>query len=377
MVDTLQYDVFLSHNSQQKAWVRAFAKVLSGLGLSVYFDEESVAPGESVIPAIDRGLAASRHIVLVLSNGSLASKWVGLEMAVALYNEVEQPVQDVIPVQLEDIDPKTVPGFIRAKSIIDLRDPSSREEKLRRLIRHLGYSETLKLPIWRLKSVLSVSDEAQSNLRVASLPDLKRWNWDTEILLNHLLAIDYELMEHLSPNHAGNTAQWAPAFVQNPNTWRILVNKENTVGGYWHFTPLFKEELALAKTGLLLDSTITPDKIAPIDDIPGVYDAYIVAICMLPDFRNAKNMQLLFGSFLDALDTLAENSSYIREVVANGYTQHGVRLCRAFQMDSFCKHSEHGEIFCSPIARFLSHPMAESFPELRRRYAEVGLLAST
>ncbi|MCH7702730.1 MAG: toll/interleukin-1 receptor domain-containing protein, partial [Planctomycetes bacterium] len=64
---SFEYDVFLSHNSADKPRVRHIAELLKAAGLSVWFDEWSIKPGEHIHDAVRRGLRASRKIVFCVS----------------------------------------------------------------------------------------------------------------------------------------------------------------------------------------------------------------------------------------------------------------------------------------------------------------------
>ena len=41
----MNYDLFLSHNRQQKPWVRELVRFLRSLQFTFFFDEDSIAPG--------------------------------------------------------------------------------------------------------------------------------------------------------------------------------------------------------------------------------------------------------------------------------------------------------------------------------------------
>ena len=98
-----QYDVFLSHNSADKPRVRRLAERLRAAGLRVWFDEWVIQPGDGPSPvgrervaegrvrdrelAIERGLEASRTLVLCLSPAALGSDWVGLERSTVLFRD--------------------------------------------------------------------------------------------------------------------------------------------------------------------------------------------------------------------------------------------------------------------------------------------------
>jgi len=90
MPDSFQYDVFLSHNQADKPRVRRLAERLRDAGLRVWpvppkplggggFDEWVIQPGDDIYLAIERGLEASRTLVLCMSASAFGSDWAQLE----------------------------------------------------------------------------------------------------------------------------------------------------------------------------------------------------------------------------------------------------------------------------------------------------------
>lgn len=76
VADDAQYDVFISHASEDKeAFVRSFAEALRKAGLDVWYDEFSLNWGDSLRQSIDKGLAASRFGVVVLSKAFFDKDW--------------------------------------------------------------------------------------------------------------------------------------------------------------------------------------------------------------------------------------------------------------------------------------------------------------
>src|ERR1044071_4828170 len=98
------YDVFLSHNGQDKPWVRSLVEQFRGIGLKVFFDEDTILGGEPVVRAIENGLLRSRHVLLVLSRAALASRWVALETAITIAEDPDGRGRRVIPVKIEELD---------------------------------------------------------------------------------------------------------------------------------------------------------------------------------------------------------------------------------------------------------------------------------
>ena len=87
MKEPFPYDVLLSHNQADKPRVRRLAERLRAAGLRVWFDEWVIQPGDDIYLAIERGLEASRTLVLCLSPATLGSDWVGLERSAVLFRD--------------------------------------------------------------------------------------------------------------------------------------------------------------------------------------------------------------------------------------------------------------------------------------------------
>lgn len=368
------YDVFLSHNRHQKPWVRGLYKFLIQQGLKVFFDEDSIAPGENIVTAIERGIQSSRQVVLILSPDSLQSNWVAMETQLALHQDPAVIQGKVVPVILEDVDFDSVRLAVRSLNCIDLRAPASREGRLRFLLNHLGVPNAHRLPTRYLEELLSTAGSSPSEeLYVSDINDVLRWKWDGRKLLEELIQLDYITTDELTHAHEGDPDQWGPVFMNHPETWRLLITGPEKIVGYWHIAPLFPPEYELARSGNLLDSQITVDTVQ-FFEFPDLYNIYFVQVCMHPQYRRPRQVQLLFETFFEVLDTLSADGIFIREICANAFTKVGVSLCRSFNMEPICKHSEHGVIYAAQISAVLKHFLTRRFPELQGRYAEEGLI---
>jgi len=366
------YDVFLSHNRLQKRWVRSLCAFLRSKGLTVFFDEDTINPGEPILGAIEQGVENSRHVILVLSPSSVKSKWVTLEAELTIQEDPDARKRSLIPVICEPLSWESVRPSIRRLNCIDLSNAVTREEQLRYIFHYLGISKDVASE--ELADLLSIEKgEDTRSLDVSTIADVLAWGWSGEKLLEALIELDYLTIDGLTSSHEGNPSQWAPVFMENPYTWRLLTVEPEKIVGYWHFAPLFPDEYAAAKQGKLLDSSITADRVKTFD-LPGLYEVYFVQICMHPMFRCLRNTGLLFKTVFGVLDELARERILIREVCANGYTAPGRSRCKGFGLEYACEHSEHGSIYFAPIRKVLESSSAKNFPQLRERYAEAGLL---
>jgi hypothetical protein len=141
------WDVFVSHNLQQKPWVRKVVAQWRALNLRVFFDEDSIPPGLPVAKAIDGGIRESRHILVILSPSAVASDWVHLEMAMTVTADPSGAARRLIPVLLEEMDQEKIPLFVRRLSWTDLTKTETRRDQYHLLLRSLLPAETtVELP---------------------------------------------------------------------------------------------------------------------------------------------------------------------------------------------------------------------------------------
>ncbi len=79
--DTREYDVFISHASEDKEeLVRPLAQALQKTGLRVWYDEFELKIGDSLRRKIDAGLAKSRFGLVVFSKQFFAKGWTNYEL---------------------------------------------------------------------------------------------------------------------------------------------------------------------------------------------------------------------------------------------------------------------------------------------------------
>lgn len=70
-----KYDLFISHASEDKDFVRPLARALRAQRLAVWFDEFELTPGTGLRESIDRGLLSSRFGLVVFSPAFFSKSW--------------------------------------------------------------------------------------------------------------------------------------------------------------------------------------------------------------------------------------------------------------------------------------------------------------
>ena len=86
---TSVYDVFISHASEDKdTFVRPLAVALNALGVTVWYDEFSLRPGESISRSIDKGISGARHGLIVISRAFIEKPWPEYELRGLVTREI-------------------------------------------------------------------------------------------------------------------------------------------------------------------------------------------------------------------------------------------------------------------------------------------------
>lgn len=95
---TKLWDVFISHASEDKdTFVRPLAIALRGLGVSVWYDEFALQPGDSLSRSIDKGLAGSTYGLVVISQAFIRKRWPQYELQGLVSREISED-KVIIPV---------------------------------------------------------------------------------------------------------------------------------------------------------------------------------------------------------------------------------------------------------------------------------------
>lgn len=197
-----KWNVFVSHNRRQKPWVRQFVKHLRALNLEVFFDEDSMEPGDPILDTIEDNLKKSRHIVFIISPASVASKWVEMETANALFQDLDMRKKRIKPTLLEPTANPDIRSTLQLLNRVDLTNPQIRKDEYHRLLRSLlpdsaaSPSSFPDPPIWPESTPLSSSFQIAHSGQAVAIGA----HWDDILLgcLGTLLKLKLVLDYHVS-----------------------------------------------------------------------------------------------------------------------------------------------------------------------------------
>jgi hypothetical protein len=135
MRSSVSIGVFLSHNSNDKPFVRKLASDLESHGVRCWIDEAEIKIGDSLVQKIREGIDSVDYVAVVLSNNSINSPWVQKEIDVSINKEILGGDIKVLPVLLEHCE---MPGFLLGKFYADFTSEDKYPESLGRLIKSIG-----------------------------------------------------------------------------------------------------------------------------------------------------------------------------------------------------------------------------------------------
>lgn len=85
-----QFDVFLSHASEDKDKVRKLKDALEDRGVKVFFDEDSIKWGDSIVEKVNHGLQKSTFFMPFLTKSFSAKGWPNKELNSAIQSNISQ-----------------------------------------------------------------------------------------------------------------------------------------------------------------------------------------------------------------------------------------------------------------------------------------------
>src|SRR5512139_733981 len=100
------FDAFISYSHADGEWVRNWlAPRLKAAGLTVCTDRESFDIGVPALVNMENAVAASRHILLVLTKTWVASRWTQYEALLAQTEDPNGHFQRLLPVLRDPCEP--------------------------------------------------------------------------------------------------------------------------------------------------------------------------------------------------------------------------------------------------------------------------------
>jgi hypothetical protein len=135
--------IFLSHNKENKPFVRRLARDLESQGIKCWVDEAEIKVGESLIYKIREGIDNYDYFAIILSPHSVKSTWVQYELDAAMNLEIIEGLNlnagsrkvKVLPLMYKSCEPL---GFLLGKKFADFTNDANYNSQLEELVRSVG-----------------------------------------------------------------------------------------------------------------------------------------------------------------------------------------------------------------------------------------------
>jgi len=357
----------------------------------IFFDLDVPAPGNELIEKIEREMESSQVVLTIIGRQWNAANrlddehdYVRHELKHALVLKAKRKLQ-ILPVLVDGAAmPKGgLPPDIAAIEQLEYLE-IAQENPLQRIVEEI---KRLLPSYW-----------------IGSSEDIVRWRWNWVDLLKKLIRLDinevptidtkpenplrrlqfesHRLFENLGlrakdPGDEGTPEQWALIFERHPQTWRLILDREDDIVAYWHVAPLKTEHYSKLIAGRFKAGMVTYDKLTMFEKKAGTYDLFFVIMVVDEHHRNTALYRQLYFSFFEVLDRLAaaDEPIFVREVAADVWTSEGMKLAEGFNMVRVGQRADNPRvlIYSAPISRILSDYMAKrEYPDLRKRYQAAG-----
>lgn len=130
----MKYDVFISHSNKDKNFVLKLAKDLMENGVNVWLDAWNLSLGDSIADSINKAIAESRFIFLIMSPDYFASAWTTQEWNMAMHSEMTENSIRTIPIYYKDCE---IPPILQTKQWADFRKPEFYKDNFSQLLRQV------------------------------------------------------------------------------------------------------------------------------------------------------------------------------------------------------------------------------------------------
>jgi len=131
-------DIFISHSTKNKPFVRQLVKDFESNGISAWVDEAELFIGDSLIDKIQENIDRCKFFAIIISKDMQNSSWVKTELKQALEMEIRENKVKILPIFLEHTE---IPGFLRDKLYADFSkwptDQGQYESSLALLVRSI------------------------------------------------------------------------------------------------------------------------------------------------------------------------------------------------------------------------------------------------
>lgn len=129
MMNSKNYDIFLSYSSHDRDWVTRFADSIEKSGIKLWFDMADLRPGDNWEEQVQKALRESTTLVIVLSQNNMNSAWTYFELGAAVADN-----KLIIPVLTPDSSEEAIPKPLSHLQYLQAKSPQEAGKRVAEII---------------------------------------------------------------------------------------------------------------------------------------------------------------------------------------------------------------------------------------------------
>jgi hypothetical protein len=126
--------IFVSHSHNDKAFAEMVVSGLRGPQLQPWIDSEQIFAGDDIFDKIGESLRVLDVLIFLISQYSLQSEWVALEVKYAVKRELDEKRALVLPFIIDETPVKTLPWFLAHRNVSRVSPNASGVERIVRAV---------------------------------------------------------------------------------------------------------------------------------------------------------------------------------------------------------------------------------------------------
>lgn len=354
------HNCFISYSRKDAETAVAIQTALEQTGIPCWIDYRDATVGVDYAGSIVRAIKAAETFVLVLSESSCRS--------VHVLNEVNSAVNanaTILCFKIDDcILTDSLEYYVGRTQWIIAQTPASRQQISKLVDAVLSRKDH---PAQARQSPRVNTAARRSGCRMLKYQDLLALGYTTASIALQLVENDYINCNGIGMENEGTAQQWESYLQDNSETFQYLVDENDQIVGDWSIVALNEEAFRCAKAGELLEADIDMDKTELIC-FPGIYHGYILALSILPAYRNMKSYNLLIDSFLAQLEEYAANGIFFQEWCMNVFSRDVEALVRQLGFKFLANNKVFGKMYGCSFMPLPNYPIYQKHTTLVERY---------
>jgi len=368
------HDVFISYSSKDRKIADAVVNILENHKIKCWIAYRDAEAGGDYAVSIIKAIKKSKVCVLILSNESNNSKHVLNEINSCVNHEVS-----ILPFKIDEVMMhEAIEYYLGKTHWLEAMTPPLEEhiiklaDRIKNFIEneHVGKTDYVKVHT-STESPSQTQTTDKFATRMVKYEEMTSLGYNPTKIAIQIVENDYITCNGIDEDNEGDAQQWEKFIQNSTETFQFLLNGENEIIGNWSILALNEQMFAEAKEGRLLEKDITYEKSEMIA-FPDTYYGYMLAILLMPDYRNMKNYMQLVNSFYAQLEAYAEDGIFFKEWCMNVFSSEIENIVKKLGFVYLCDNIKFGKIYHQVFIPLPKNPIVDKFPRLKELYeAEV------